>query len=44
MVEEWVRTQPECPSRKEAQKQFPTVPQKHIRAAIQSRKDKESSP
>lgn len=41
LVEEWVNAQPACPSRKEAQREFPEVPQKHIRAAIQSRKDRE---
>ena len=40
-VEAWVDAQPTCPSRKQAQKQFPKAPQKLIRAVIQSRKDRE---
>ena len=40
-VEEWVNAQSACPSRKEAQRAFPDIPQKHIRAAIQSRKDRD---
>jgi uncharacterized protein (DUF433 family) len=39
-VREWVLSQPKCPSRKEVKKVFPEVPLKHIRAAIQSRKDR----
>lgn len=39
-VQEWVDAQPECPTRKEAQRRFPETPLKHIRAAIQSRKDR----
>jgi len=40
-VQAWVDAQPECPTRKQAKRQFPGVDQKHIRAAIQSRKDRE---
>ncbi len=40
-VQAWVDTQPECPNRKQAKRQFPNVDQKHLRAAIQSRKDRE---
>ena len=40
-VEKWVDAQPTCPSRKQGQKQFPDVPQKVVRAAVQSRKDRE---
>ncbi len=40
-IRDWVNAQPECPSRKQAKKQFPGVEQKHIRAALQSRKDRE---
>jgi hypothetical protein len=43
MVEGWVKAQPVCPSPKEAQRQFPEVPQKHIRSAVQSRKDREKN-
>ena len=39
-VREWVLAQPTCPSRKEVKKVFPEVPQKYIRSAIQSRKDR----
>lgn len=42
-VQEWVDAQPECPSRKQVKRQFPKVDQKHIRAAIQSRKDRDRS-
>ncbi len=41
MIEEWVNSQPECPSRKEVQKQFPEIHQKYIKAALQSRSDRE---
>ena len=40
-VEEWVNAQPKCPSRKEVKREFPDVDQKHIRSAVQSRKDRE---
>ena len=40
-VEKWVNAQPECPSRKEVKREFPDVDQKHIRAAVQSRKDRD---
>jgi len=40
-VEEWINAQPTCPSRKQTQRQFPDVLQKHIRAALQSRKDRD---
>lgn len=40
LVQEWVDAQAKCPSRKEAQRHFPNIPLKHIRAAIQSRKDR----
>lgn len=42
MIEKWVAEQPELPDRKEAQRLFPQVPIKVIRAAIQSRRDRES--
>ena len=38
-VEEWIIAQDKCPSRKETQREFPNVPQRLIRAALQSRKD-----
>ncbi len=41
-IEKWVDEQPELPSRKEAQRLFPQVPVKLIRAAIQSRRDREA--
>jgi len=41
-VEEWVESQPEVPDRREAQKLFPGAPVRLIRAAIQSRKDREA--
>lgn len=40
-VESWVNTQEKCPSRKETRRAFPHIDMKHIRSAIQSRKDKE---
>ena len=40
-VRAWVDAQPECPSRKQARRQFPDVDVKHVRSAIQSRKDRE---
>jgi hypothetical protein len=40
-VEQWVNGQVACPSRKQTVKAFPEVPQRIIRAAIQSRKDKD---
>ncbi len=40
-VEEWVDKQKEIPDRKEVQKLFPEAPVRLIRAAIQSRKDRE---
>lgn len=40
-VEDWVNAQPEFPGRKQAKQHFPNVDQKHIRSAIQSRKDRE---
>jgi hypothetical protein len=40
-VEAWVNAQEECPGRKQVKQQFPNVDQKHIRSAIQSRKDRE---
>lgn len=42
-VEEWVESQPELPDRKEAQRLFPDAPMRIIRAAIQSRKDREAN-
>lgn len=42
LVKEWVDAQPVCPSRKETQNHFPAIPQKHIRALVQSRKDREA--
>jgi len=42
-VEKWVDAQPTCPSRKDTQKRFPDVPKKLVRAAVQSRKDRERS-
>lgn len=42
-VQEWVDAQPECPTRKQVKKRFPDVDQKHIRPAIQSRKDREQA-
>ena len=42
-VREWVMAQKTCPTRKEVRKVFPNVPLKHIRAAIQSRKDRGES-
>jgi hypothetical protein len=41
MIEEWVNSQTECPSRKDVQKQFPEIHQKYVKAAIQSRLDRE---
>jgi len=41
-VKRWVDAQPECPNRKAVKRQFPDVDQKHIRSAIQSRKDREA--
>lgn len=40
-VDRWVNAQDKCPTRKQAKREFPDVDQKHIRAAIQSRKDRE---
>ncbi len=40
-VEGWIEAQATTPSRKQTQQQFPAVPQKHIRAALQSRMDRE---
>ena len=40
-VERWVSKQDLCPSRKQAVATFPEVPQRIIRAVIQSRKDKD---
>lgn len=40
-VEKWVDAQPECPTRKEVVAKFPRAPQRVIRAAIQSREDRE---
>jgi len=42
-VEDWVESQPEVPDRREVQKLFPGAPVRLIRAAIQSRKDREAS-
>jgi hypothetical protein len=42
MIEKWVAEQPELPDRKEAQRLFPQVPARLIRAAIQSRRDREA--
>ena len=43
-IEEWVYAQPECPTRDQVKRKFPGVGQKHIRSAIQSRKDRERTP
>lgn len=40
-VDRWVNAQDKCPNRKQVKREFPDVDQKHIRAAIQSRKDRE---
>lgn len=40
-VEQWVNNQDTCPNRKQVIQAFPNVPQKIIRAVIQSRKDKD---
>lgn len=40
-IEAWVDDQPTCPSREQTQKKFPGVPKKIVRAAVQSRKDRE---
>lgn len=40
-VEAWINAQPTCPTRKQTQRQFPDVLQKHVRAALQSRKDRD---
>jgi uncharacterized protein (DUF433 family) len=40
-VETWVNAQETCPSRKEIKRAFPEADLKHIRAALQSRKDRE---
>lgn len=40
-VERWVNAQPQCPNRKQVVAEFPNVPQRIIRAAIQSREDRE---
>lgn len=42
MVEKWIAEHPELPCRKEAQRLFPKVPTRLIRAAIQSRRDREA--
>jgi hypothetical protein len=42
-VEKWVESQPQCPTRREAAAQFPDAPQRVIKAAIQSREDRERS-
>jgi hypothetical protein len=42
-VEAWVNAQPALPSRKEAVAQFPDAPQRVIKAALQSRKDREET-
>lgn len=42
MIERWVEEQPELPDRKEAQRLFPQAPVRLIRAAIQSRRDREA--
>lgn len=41
-VDAWVNSQEVCPTRKQTKRQFPNINQKHIRASIQSRKDRES--
>lgn len=40
-VEAWVDAQPTCPTRKQTRAQFPDVEQKHVRAALQARQDRE---
>jgi len=40
-VEKWVESQPTCPTRKEAAAQFPDAPQRVVKAAVQSREDRE---
>ena len=40
-VEAWVNAQPALPSRKDAQARFPEAPQRVVKAALQSRKDRE---
>lgn len=40
-VEQWVDSQSMCPTRKEAIAQFPDVPHRIIKSAIQSREDRE---
>jgi Lon protease-like protein len=40
-VERWVNAQPQCPTRKQAVAQFPDAPQRIVRAAVQSRMDRE---
>lgn len=40
-VEQWIDAQPKCPTRKEVVAKFPHAPQRVIRAAIQSREDRE---
>jgi len=43
VVEQWVNAQPALPSRKEAQDKFPDAPQRVVKAALQSRKDREGT-
>lgn len=43
-VEKWVESQPQCPTRKETVAQFPDAPQRVVKAAIQSREDRERQP
>jgi hypothetical protein len=40
-VEKWVEAQPKCPSRKDAMTKFPEAPQRVVKAAVQSREDRE---
>jgi len=42
-VEAWINAQPALPSRKEVQDKFPDAPQRVVKAALQSRKDREST-
>jgi len=39
-VTRWAKAQPSLPSRKETQKQFPDLPHKIIRSALQSLRDR----
>lgn len=41
-VEKWVNAQPALPSRKETVARFPEAPQRVVKAALQSRKDRET--